>query len=94
MLELMADSKVDWYGRTFLAKALGNMGASAKPAVPHLIAMLKEFDTRPRVAAATALGSIGWEARTALGALTEALDDEDNRVVRAATAALKKIQGT
>jgi HEAT repeat protein len=71
------------------AEALGKFGPRGKPAVPGLVALLKEFP----LTAAQALGEIGPEARSAVPALEELLGDESDQVASVAAASLKRIRG-
>lgn len=60
------------------ARALGNMGATAAPAVPALIKLLDSPYYNERESAARALGSIGPPAKSAVPALRKACNDERN----------------
>lgn len=65
--------------RNAAAKALGQIGPSAKEAVPALTATFedKNQDVHVRVTAADALAQIGPEAKEAVPALTAAFTDKD-----------------
>jgi HEAT repeat protein len=73
LVGLLQDS--DWQMRGTAALALGEIGASAKKAVPALIRALRDDDENVRACAAHALGGIGPDAKQGLTALTEALTD-------------------
>ncbi len=81
--------------RAKAAEALGQIGEDAKPAVPALVAALK--DAGVRTEAATALGNIGPAAKEAVTPLQDAAADKANRrdkaFRQAALDAVKKIQG-
>lgn len=66
-------------------KALAKIG---KPAVPALIAALKDKDNWVRESASMALGTIGHDAKAAVPTLAEALKDKDFGVRLMAAAAL------
>jgi HEAT repeat protein len=77
--------------RIHAVKVLIKLGPTAAPAVPELIATLKDEDAEVRREAEFALGSIGPEAASATMALVERLSDEDEEVRHAACYALGKI---
>jgi hypothetical protein len=70
------------------AKALGEMGAGA---IPALIELLKDKDWQIRIAATGALGKIGPEAKTAIPDITALLRDEEACVRIEAAWALAKM---
>ena len=74
------------------AEALGALGADAQPAVPTLVAALK--DPEVRTEAAKALGNMGPAAKSAAPALAEAAKakGKDKAFKSAAAEALKKVQ--
>lgn len=57
------------------ARALGQMGPEAEPAVPELTQALSDKEATVRLAAAQALGRIGPAAAPAIPALVDALDE-------------------
>jgi HEAT repeat protein len=62
-----------------------------EPAVPALIAAVKDPEPRVRTAAASALWGLGPKARTAVTALAETLADADDGVRLAAVMALEAV---
>src|SRR3989442_1095579 len=68
---------------------LGRLRRKGRPAVPALIALLKDADPHVRKMVALALGDIG--ALEAAPALREALRDSSEAVRRRATIALEEI---
>ncbi len=68
-----------------VAKALGEIGA---PAVPALISMVRTGKPKVRVRAMTAIGAIGPKADAALPELSLAIDDRDEEIRTAAAEAL------
>ncbi len=75
--------------RRAAAGDLGQIGAEAKDAVPHLVdLLLKDPDKGVRRAAASSLGQIGPAAKDAVPHLVELLKDPDADVRRAAAGAL------
>ncbi len=81
------------YTRNAAAYAIGGMGADARPAVPALIAALKDPEATVRFPVCIALREIGPAAKDAVPALTEALDDRNDDVAAMARKALIKITG-
>lgn len=73
------------------AIALAEAGEKAEPAVPALIATLKDKDPLIRRLSAYALGEIGPKAASAVPALKEALPDPNRDVVFAVANALRSI---
>ena len=77
----------------YAANTLGEMGAAAAPAVPHVILVLDAELDDVRMGAAVALGRIGAAAAPAVSRLeTIARDDPSERVRPKATEALAKIR--
>lgn len=76
------------------AESLGQLGASAYPAVPALIEALADADAGVRRAAAQALGRMGPQADAAIPALTAALADPDTGVRESAAQALAALGET
>jgi HEAT repeats len=76
------------------AGSLGQLGASAYPAVPALIEALADADAGVRRSAAEALGRIGPQADAAIPALTAALADPDPGVREDAARALAALGKT
>jgi len=81
------------YSRNAAAYAISGMGAEALPAVPALIAALKDPEPTVRFPVCIALREIGPAAKDAVPALTEALDDRNDDVAAMARKALIKITG-
>jgi HEAT repeat protein len=78
--------------RRAAARALGQMGPDATPAVPLLTAAVeKDRDLYVRRFSAQALGQIGPNASSAIPALTSALKDEKKEMIEAAVTALGKM---
>jgi HEAT repeat protein len=77
--------------RIHAVRVLIKLGPTAAPAVPVLIATLKDEDAEVRREAEFAIGSIGPEAASATMALVERLSDEDEEVRHAACYAIGKI---
>ncbi len=75
-------------------ESLGQLGASAYPAVPVLIEALADADAGVRRSAAEALGRIGPQADAAIPALTAALADPDPGVRKNAAQALAALSKT
>jgi HEAT repeat protein len=76
------------------AQALGQLGPSARAAVPHLVEALQGDNPFVCGYAAHALGEMGKAAQAALPALREKLKDEDPDTRKAAAEAVRKIEGT
>ena len=74
------------------ATALGNLGASAKPAIPRLTGLLSNPESRLRFAAANTLGLVGPPAKSTVPALTNLLRDADAGVRTVAHEAIERIQ--
>src|SRR5262249_35710442 len=87
-LESLRDANV--VARCTAVRALGQMGASAREALPALIQSLQDREAMVRDAAAEAIGAIGPETREAVAALHQALADSNSFVQAAAAKALKK----
>jgi HEAT repeat protein len=83
-------SSRDPYVRGFAVWSLGELGAAAEPAVPALVAALRDEDDVPGVAA-QALAKIGPAARAAVPALLEVLGRDDARRRWNAAGALGRI---
>lgn len=79
--------------RNAAAYAISGMGAAATPAVPALIAALKDPEAVVRFPVCIALREIGPAAKAAVPALTEALDDGNEDVAAMARKALISITG-
>src|SRR5262249_43016990 len=77
--------------RRAAAKALGDAGADAKPAVLTLAEGLKDSDKFVRRFSAQALGNLGADAKAAVPFLKAALNDDKAEVADAALTALGKI---
>jgi hypothetical protein len=84
---VIKNDKSDMRNKIIICKALGDVGPAASEAVPTLIDMLKERDTRPM--AAVALRGIGKPALEALESLTGFFASGD--VKRAATNLIEDI---
>lgn len=69
----IAKDKSDTGRRIYAMEAIGDMGSKAEPAVPVLVANLREKAPGPLAVAAVQLGRIGPGAKSALPALVEAL---------------------
>jgi HEAT repeat protein len=71
------------------AKAIGELGTSARSAAPALVAVLeKDRDTLARRNAAEALGQTGGDSKTVVAALAKAMKDSDQDVMVASAMAL------
>jgi HEAT repeat protein len=79
--------------RSYCAKALGNLGAEAGPAVPILAELLRDDDKYVRQSAAEALGKIGPRAESAIPSLLGALRDDEKHVRSAAATTLAGMKG-
>ncbi len=91
----VADLKADApYTRNTAAYAIGGMGPAAEPAVPALIAALKDPEAAVRFPVCIALREIGPAARDAVPALTETLEDRNEDVSAMARKALISITGS
>jgi HEAT repeat protein len=77
--------------RAAAARILGEMGSTAKDAVPGLQAALGDADKEVRRCAARSLGDIGRPAKPAVSDLGKALKDGDPKVRQAAAYALGRI---
>jgi hypothetical protein len=86
LISQLADT--DLNVRTQAVKILSEIG---EPAVPPLIAALRDEHESVQMSAATALGKIGEPAKAAVPALVEALDDKSAKVRGWATWALGRI---
>ncbi len=89
-LELLDDPTM---GRNTISY-LSNFGPAAAPAVPKLIALLKNGDIHTKHQVANALSNIGPAAKEALPALSEALKENDRTLVRYAEQAINRINQT
>src|SRR5262249_29905417 len=78
--------------RVRAAKALGEIGPAAAPAIPDLAELLRDEDVSVRLAAVTALGEIGPAAKEAVPILIEALQDADAEISAAAVTALGQLR--
>ena len=76
------------------AGSLGQLGASAYPAVPALIEALADADAGVRRSAVQALGRVAPQADAAISALTAALADPDPGVRKDAAQALAALGKT
>ena len=72
-------------------KVLGKIGPEAAPAVPALVALLKDQDPKVRTEALFALGAIGPKASAAIGPATAALADTDRDVMLTAVYFLQEL---
>ncbi|MEE3193115.1 MAG: HEAT repeat domain-containing protein, partial [Candidatus Poribacteria bacterium] len=78
--------------RAFAASALGNIGKSAKKAIPNLTNNLRnDGSDLVRGSAAYALGQMKESAQSAIPDLVKALDDENELVRQSAAKALGQI---
>jgi len=79
-------------GRLYALDALAALGPNAKPALPALLAILKEPDAVLRRKAITVIGQVGPDARAmAYAPLVEFLRDPDVETSKAAAEALPKL---
>lgn len=78
--------------RASAARILGELGASARPALPDLISVLKDESRDVRQNAATAIGQIGPPAAEAVLPLAALLKDKEWPVRRAAAVSLGRLQ--
>jgi HEAT repeat protein len=78
--------------RSWVAQAIGLIGADAAPAIPALIRLLSDELEGPRGAACMALSGIGPAAKDALPALRTALSDPSYQVRQVAQRAIAKIE--
>jgi HEAT repeat protein len=85
--ELLKDPK----RRERAMKVLAKIGPEAAPAVPDLVALLKEQDAKVRTEALFTLAAIGPKAAAAIGPATEALADTDRDVMLTAGYFLGKL---
>jgi HEAT repeat protein len=76
--------------RYIAAQALGNIGSLAKPAIPKLIAKLKDEDKRVRIAVADAMRKIG-ELKAQVPSLIELLEGNDKYICSLSASTLGKI---
>jgi HEAT repeat protein len=77
------------------ARELGLRGADSAPAIPYLVAALKDEEEKVRLFAVLALGEIGPLARKAIPELEEMVETErDGELRRATVRALAQIKGT
>jgi HEAT repeat protein len=76
--------------RYWAAESLGKFGPEAAPAVPDLVAALKDESAMVRMGAAYALGEIG--SADAVPPLQDATKDSDKQVRDAAASALQQIR--
>lgn len=83
----------DASSRREAADRLGDLGPSARSAVPQLIAALRDSASSVRTSAARALGMIGPDAEEARPALERLSQDEDASVRAAAADALGRLNG-
>jgi HEAT repeat protein len=90
---LIANLKLpDAEDRATAARAMGQIGASAREAAPALVAALNDQHGDVRGSAATALGSIRPVAKEVVHALLSSLEDQDARVRSSAATALGRIR--
>ena len=73
------------------AQALGQMGSTAKDAIPDLIMLVGDSDPRVRSSSADALGRIGPGTKNAVPKLAELLNDPNEDVRKAAAEGVGKI---
>ena len=78
--------------RRAAAKTIGEFGADARRAVPHLAGLMDDEDALVRETAAEALGSVGVSSPEVVKALIEALDDPEKDVREKAARALAGLQ--
>ena len=86
-IELLKDPK----RRERAMKVLAKIGPEAAPAVPDLVALLKDEDPKVRTEALFALAAIGPKASAAIGPATAALADTDRDVMLTAGYFLGKL---
>jgi HEAT repeat protein len=88
ILQLRSNHASRW---VLAAQALGRMGVSGKPALPTLVAFLKDEDLQVRAHAAYALAMMKQNAVPAVAALMDALNDSEWVVRSEAASALGEI---
>ena len=89
--EMLRDANV--VARCTAARALGQMGAQARDALPALLQALQDREPLVRDAVAEAIGCIGPDSQDAILALMHALTDTNSFVQATAAKALKKVEG-
>jgi HEAT repeat protein len=89
--EMLRDANV--VARCTAARALGQMGAQAREALPALLQALRDREPLVRDAVAEAIGCIGLDSQDAVLALKHALTDTNSFVQATAAKALKKVEG-
>ena len=89
-MEMLKDANV--VARCTAARALGQMGAQARDALPALLHALQDRETLVRDAAAEAIGCVGPDSPDAVLALMNALTDTNSFVQATAAKALKKVE--
>lgn len=82
----------DAEARAKAARALGDLGAGAKPAVAALVGVLADDDAEVRGRAAYALGQIGDKRKEVVDGLARAAIDKDPAVRRAAFKAFRALK--
>lgn len=82
-----------WEVRFFAAEALGNIGPSAKAAIPALIERFKDPSEQPmvRASALKALGQMGSKANSAIPSMPRLLLDKDWLVRKSAAETLQRL---
>src|SRR5439155_15994241 len=90
-MEMLRDANV--VARCTAARALGQMGAQARDALPALLQALQDREPLVRDAVAEAIGCIGPDSQDAILALVHALTDTNSFVQATAAKALKKVEG-
>ena len=81
----------DWWARDSAAEVLGDIGLSARGAVPALMKAVQDESDEVRSHAVEALGTTGQQESTAVPALINALEDENDKVRRNSTLALARL---
>jgi len=79
------------YVRRNAVWGLGKLGPDARPAVGHLVAVLKDSDPRTATGAAQTIGAVGATAADAVPALAEAMRGTNVVLCRMAAKALSQI---
>ena len=90
-LERKVDDPLEMGLQYSVAQTLGLFGKNAEPAIPALVAILRNSDHPFRDTAADSLGMIGPTARVAIPELTSLLKNPSSKVRRAAAKSLWKL---